>query len=285
MKLFALLVLIPILSCSHSKIKPDSLSEHILQVSGTNRSYALFTPKIKPDEKEKVPLMLVLHGGTGNAQHSAQTMGMNTVAEKNNFIVAYPNGTGTLLGENRKVWNAGKCCAAASRNNIDDVKFIDEAIKDIIKNNPIDTKRIYITGESNGAMLTFRLVCELPNVFAAAIPMAGTLMVDQCPHGQDVALLEVHGTADKNVPYNGGKGEGYSQVDYRSVPETLKMITTPRQCDKPKETKLSNGDIQNEYHCKNGAPVQTLLVNGGQHAWPNFGSEKAWDFAKNFKRK
>lgn len=277
---------------AHSAAAGGAETDHEIKVDGSERTYTVFVPSDLP--KEKVPLMLVVHGGTGNAHHSSRTMGMNDVALKNHFIVAYPDGTSTMLGKNRRVWNAGACCAIAQRKNINDVKFFDEMIKEILQKYPVDSKRIYITGESNGAMLTYRLVCELPDVFAAAIPVSGTLMIDNCKAGQKVALFDVHGSADKNVPYQGGKGEGLGRANYRSVPETLKIITSLRQCSEPTKKTLANGDVEADYNCKAGAPVRARLIEGGGHAWPvasgsgknsNFSAaDEAWNFAKNFSR-
>lgn len=262
------------LSCAHSinREKIAGESDHSIQVAGTERTYVVYSPGTIAS---KVPLMIVVHGGTGNGHHSSRTMGMNAVADKNNFIVAYPDGTSTLLGKDRRVWNAGNCCAVAQKKNIDDVRFFNEMIKKIIKEYPIDPKRIYITGESNGAMLTYRLVCELPDVFAAAIPISGSLLIDNCKAGNNVAFFDVHGSDDKNVPYEGGKGRGLSDATFRSIPESIKIITTMRQCAEPVKTVLPNGDIDVTYTCKAGATVRTRLIKGGGHPWPiNAGSEK-----------
>lgn len=243
-----------------------SQKDHELKFEGSQRTFVVYSPSSLA--KEKLPLMIVIHGGTGNAHHSARTMGMNDVAEKNNFIVAYPDGTGTALGADRRVWNAGNCCAIAQRKNINDVKFIKEMIENIEKNYPIDENRIYVTGESNGAMLTYRLVCELPDVFAAAVPVSGTLMLDSCKAGQKIALLDVHGTDDQNVPYQGGKGKGLSRATYRSIPESIQIITGLRKCQPPIQKTLANGDVEANYTCEQGAPIRTYLIKGGAHAWP-----------------
>ncbi len=256
--------------------------DHEIVIDGTTRSYLLYIPNDL--QKNKIPLMYVAHGGSGNAHHSSRTMGMNDVASKNQFIVAYPNGTSTLLGKERRVWNAGSCCAIAQRKNIDDVKFFDLMTKEILKKHPIDSKRIYITGESNGAMLSYRLMCDLPDVFAAAIPFSGSLGIDNCKAGQKVAFYDIHGSADKNVPYEGGRGKGPSTTDFRSIPESIKIITSLRQCKEPTKKTLPNGDIEAEYSCPGGAPVHTKLVKNGEHAWASWAAEEVWNFAKNYSR-
>lgn len=262
-----------------------------VQVDGLKRQYLLFSPKQKV--QTQVPLMVVLHGGTGNAQHSSLTMGMNQIAIENGFFVAYPDGTGTALGENRRVWNAGRCCAVAARKNINDVKFIAAMIAELVRNYPIDRRRIYVTGESNGAMLTYRLMCELPHVFAAAIAVSGTLMTDTCQQGQDTAFFDIHGSADSSVPYTGGRGQGLSAAVFRSVPDSLALIAKLRKCAKPVRKVFANGDIDETYVCAEGAPMRSLLIQGGGHAWPlpdktkgtSFSAPaEVWRFAEAFHR-
>ncbi len=277
---------------SFAKAENGKLEEHEIKIADLTRSYVVFIPSDLPSEK--VPLMYVLHGGTGNGSHASRTMGMNDVATKNHFIVAYPNGTGTFLGKNRRVWNAGGCCAIAQRKNINDMKFIEELTKELIRKYPVDSRRIYATGESNGATLAYRLMCELPDVFAAVIPVSGSLMIDNCKAGQRVALFDIHGLNDKNVPYEGGKGKGVSNSTFRSVQESIKIIAELRQCQNSTKKTLENGDIETEYNCKAGAPIRARAIKGGEHAWPvangpkknsNFSAaEEAWSFAKNYSR-
>ncbi len=243
--------------------------------------------------------MIVLHGGLGNADHIEKSSGMNLVADTGPFIVAYPNGTGGFLRrmENRRTWNAGKCCGVASRKSVDDVKFIKIMIEDIASQYNIDYSRIYVTGMSNGAMMAYRLACEIPELIAAIIPVSGTLAVDFCAKGKDVPVMHIHGELDEYVPYSGGTGhKSVARISHRSIPESIQIMIKPRQCPPPK-IKYYDNRTTSSYVCAKGAPFTLVLLNNIGHSWPGgtqqnkkskdvdyFASEQAWKFAQQFSK-
>ena len=124
--------------------------------------------------------------------------GMSTLADQQNFIAVYPNGTGKL-----PTWNAGNCCGYARQNNVDDIAFLRALIAKLQKSYSIDARRIYVTGISNGAMMSYRAACEMSDVVAAVAPVEGAQNVP-CKPASPVSLIVFHGTADHLVPYNGG---------------------------------------------------------------------------------
>jgi polyhydroxybutyrate depolymerase len=269
-----------------------SADELTVDVGGHERTYRIYKPAGSP--ARGLPMMIVLHGGLGNGERIEETTRMNEVADRGLFLVAYPEGTGgNLGGRNRRTWNAGRCCGRSVRRNVNDVEFIDRMIRDIEKSHSIDSQRIYVAGLSNGGMMAYRLACELPERFAAVIAVAGTLAVDDCDRARDVAVLHIHGDADENVPYAGGRGRGLSRVAHRSVPETMRIITRPRHCKAPEETVLPAGDRETSYHCARGAPVRLRVVSGEAHGWPGgrasknerySASTEAGEFARRFSR-
>jgi polyhydroxybutyrate depolymerase len=267
-----------------------------LKVDGAVRDYILYVPTL-PDRKE-LPLMIVLHGGLGNAAHMERITGMNEIADAGKFMVAYPDGTGGRIEsmKNRRTWNAGRCCGPAVKQNTDDVLFISRMIDDIHARYSIDTRRVYVAGHSNGAMLAYRIACEIPDKIAAIVAVSGTLAVDNCDRAKDVPVLHIHGERDGNVPYEGGRGEdSLADVAHRSVPDSLKLFTTPRQCTGSEEKKLNGVILATSYTCKNGAPVSLYVIKGGGHAWPGSvrdrtngkgvsASALAWEFARQFQK-
>jgi polyhydroxybutyrate depolymerase len=275
-------------------------SEHELKIHGDAREYTLYRPAL-PDGK-KVPLMIVLHGGLGNAKTIEAATGMDSVADRAHFIVAYPQGTGGrgLKMKDRRTWNAGKCCGRAASQQSDDVGFIAAMIDEIAAEHPVDLRRVYVTGMSNGAMMTYRLACEIPEKLAAIVPVSGTLAVDDCSKSKYVPVMHIHGDADKNVPFDGGVGEnGVSKVAHRSVPETMRVITAPRGCSGAETVAVSGSVERTSYRCADGAPVELVVIRGGGHSWPGgkrqtahagdsnapSASQMAWDFAKQFAKK
>ncbi|MBC9251843.1 hypothetical protein A9179_16355 [Pseudomonas alcaligenes] len=268
-----------------------------LNVNGNERSYKLFIPTNAPSGK--LPLMIVMHGGLGNADETESTTGMNRVAASNGFMVVYPNGTGGRLMKNRRTWNAGKCCGPAVEQQVDDVGFIDQMLGDIEHHHPLDRSRVYATGISNGAMMAYRLACELPQDIAAIIPVSGTLAVNSCPGAKTIPVLHIHGSKDSNVPYAGGMGEhAIAGVAHRSVPDTLQMIANAHGCNSESEQTLSDGSELTSWNCAGKPPLELRLIPGGEHVWPGgdsrrnrklysghfSASQAAWDFAKQFSK-
>ncbi|MDY6853750.1 MAG: PHB depolymerase family esterase [Thermodesulfobacteriota bacterium] len=274
--------------------------EYKLVVNGIERSYILYKPLCT--NSRELPLMIVLHGGLGNAKHVQEVTGMNEVAKTGKFIVAYPNGIGGRFRftKNRRTWNAGDCCGNAVRKNVNDILFIEKLIDDIDSKFSIDTRRVYVTGMSNGAMMAYRLACEIPDKIAAIIPVAGALTVDNFDNAKDIPVLHIHGDQDPNVPISGGKGPmSLAGVSFRPLRDTVKLITRSRHC-RTSEKKILNGGIEvSSYRCTNGAPVEIFIIKGGKHVWPGgrrrnnsspddqyiSASKQAWEFAKQFSKR
>jgi len=133
---------------------------------GIERHYVVRVPPDAIQTTAAVPLVLVLHGGGGNAEVTERMTGFSHKAAREGFIVVYPEGTG---GFTRKLltWNAGHCCGYAMEQKIDDVGFISVLLHKLIQEYPVDSARIYVTGMSNGGMMTHRLGIELSDRFAA----------------------------------------------------------------------------------------------------------------------
>ena len=235
-------------------------SIHTVESDGIERTYRIYRPPVP--SSTRLPVMIVLHGGLGNAEHIEKSSGMNLVADTGPFIVAYPNGTPGRLSimKNRRTWNAGDCCGIATRRSINDVKFIQKMIEDIASQYNIDRTRIYVTGMSNGAMMAYRLACEIPELIAAIIPVSGTLTFNSCEKGKDVPVMHIHGELDENIPYSGGSGrESVSGVTHRLIPETVRLMTAPRQSRPPKITSYDNRTITS-YVSAEGAPFVLVLL-------------------------
>jgi polyhydroxybutyrate depolymerase len=176
-------------------------------------------------------LVVVLHGGLGNAQRLAagraeSALNLNAVADAGGFVVAYLNGTpvARFLGADKLGWNAGGCCGQPAEKNTDDVGYIRSAVEDIAQRYGIDRSRIFGVGHSNGAMMTQRVMCET-TVFAAAVPISGALEsgATRCPQARGKRLLAIHGADDANVPVGGGRGKGMARVDFASEASTARV--------------------------------------------------------------
>jgi polyhydroxybutyrate depolymerase len=240
---------------------------------GRDRTYHLYVPPTLP-AGQAVPLLVAMHGGTGWATQFEAQSGFDGLAQANDFIVAYPDGiTLPNLGHG-EVWNVGHCCGAASQDaeNVDDVGFISTMIDQIEASHDIDKSRVYAAGHSNGAMMGIRLGCELSDKIVAVGVQSGTLELDQCQPSQKVSLLEIHGTADKNVPIDGGKGTaGISQADFRPPKNAIDAYVKANDCPADPTTAVdpSNPDVTTDTWspCAAGTEVQWMKVAGAPHAW------------------
>jgi poly(3-hydroxybutyrate) depolymerase len=195
------------------------------------RTALVYLPSVLPAMGTRA-LVVVLHGGFGNAQRiatqkSESAMNMNAAAEEGGFVVAYLNGTPVtrILGDDKLGWNAGNCCGQPVQNKIDDVAYITTAATAIAAKYGVDPRRIYGVGHSNGAMMTQRVMCE-STLYAAAVPISGPLEngAPTCGQAHGKRLMAIHGADDQNVPVGGGKGsKGISRSSYASQAATRQV--------------------------------------------------------------
>jgi polyhydroxybutyrate depolymerase len=244
-------------------------SVHPLSYQGRNRSYLLHVPASTAG-KESLPLVIVLHGGTGNGESAVRMSGFNAVADRYGVIAAYPNGTGRAGDNLLLTWNGGSCCAYAETAEVDDVGFLRAVVEDIRAHYAIDRNRVFATGLSNGAIMSQRLACEAADVFAAIAPVAGTLNFSGCHPGQPVSVIEFHGTDDQHIPYDGGYGpKSLVHVNFASVAATLAFWSAADGCASQPESSVQ-GSVRHDVwtHCAQGAAVELYTIEGGGHAWP-----------------
>lgn len=242
------------------------------------RTYFLHIPPAY-DSIKPTPLVIVLHGGTANAQNVEMISGLTEKADKEGFIAVYPNGTGRL--KNRVLtWNAGNCCGYALEHNIDDVGFISELIDNLKHKLAIDPKRIYVTGISNGGMLAYRLACELSDKIAAIAPIAGAMNCDKSNASQPVSAVIFHGTEDDFVLYEGGKPRKTIDTRHKrtdnSVADAVSFWVDHNGCSPTPEHEDRGKIIVDTYAGgRNGTEVILYTIKGGRHAWP--GGLKAYE--------
>jgi polyhydroxybutyrate depolymerase len=274
---------------------------------GMIRSYRLHVPSTYNDTV-LTPLVLVLHGGGGRSMTMLKKTEFSSLSEKEGFICVYPNGISRFPFLFRS-WNGGYCCGVALEKNSDDVGFIKNLITHISSQFTIDHKRIYVTGHSNGAIMTYRLGSELSSMIAAIAPVAGSIggqaNSETPPYiipepRYPVSVVAFHGQLDENVPYNGGQGNrsrGYGSD--LSVNESIGFWVTHNKCDPVPEIQVSTSGniVQDIYrHGLNNTEVQLYTIVNGGHGWPGSdtgdrptkeisATELIWDFFKEHPKK
>jgi polyhydroxybutyrate depolymerase len=249
--------------------------EDSLVVGALTRTYLVHLPLGYKLLKDKpLPLVIVLHGGPGNAKSMAWGTGFNRKADKEGFIVVYPNGTGRLGTDYMLTWNSGNCCGYAMERNIDDVGFIETLIEKLEKEFQIDPAGIYVTGSSNGGMMAYRIACELSHKVAAIAPVAGALNYEPCKPDSPVSVVIFHGTADRRVPYEGGTQEtNMKSLTGRRVDKPVSYAVSfwvrENGCSTTSQKEVKGNTIRESFTGgKKGAEVILYTLRGEGHTWP-----------------
>ncbi|TFG59275.1 MAG: alpha/beta hydrolase, partial [Deltaproteobacteria bacterium] len=226
-----------------------------------------------------VPLVVVLHGAFDTADGMEISSGFSLLADRDRFIVLYPNGMG-ILGFLQH-WNAGHCCGKAASDQLDDVGFVAAAIEDVSSRFNVDRDRVYMVGFSNGGMLAYRFAAERGDLLAAAAPLAAS--IGGKPSGEapewripdpvrPIPILVFHGLSDDHVPYAGGasRARGGSRT-YWSVEESVNFWVTRNGCDpRGASHSLKDGSVQMKSWggCNDNADVALYLIKDWGHVWP-----------------
>jgi len=247
------------------------------------RSYTIYIPSTWTPNVVS-PLLIALHGLSGWDLQLMDNTAFNNLAEANNFIVVYPNGTGEKLGDRSiRSWNGGQVgwcttgnCPPSQISKIDDVGYISNLIDDVSSRYPIDPKRVYLTGHSNGSQLAQRLACQLSNKITAVAVVAGHLALDTCNPDSPVSLLQIYGTEDTLNLENGGTAKisfGIYSYEFNSkgVMKSVQEMALANGCSSnySQNNNLTNKDltIYTWPGCKNGVIVSSIRISGASHAW------------------
>lgn len=226
-----------------------------------------------------LPLVLVLHGAFSTAREMEQWSGWSELADREGFIVLYPEGIG-ILGFLQH-WNAGHCCGKAVEEDWNDVAFIEAAIDGTCREYSIDRRRVYMMGFSNGGMMTYRFAAERSSLLAAAASVSGAINSRASQDQQEwripdparpVPFLIIHGDSDKTVPYDGGKPlDRKSTREYRPVSDAAEFwIAANKSVAGPVRKDAFNGMV-NEISWKDAAggnEVRVSRILSWGHEWP-----------------
>ena len=229
------------------------------------------------DLSEPLPLVLNLHGGGGSGSDQAIESEMSPFAREQGFLLVYP--TSGRAEDGKRRWNSGERQTEGRQGTEDDVAYLLDLIDQIGELYPVDPGRIYMTGLSNGAQMTYRFACEAGDRIAAAAAVAGTQVSEPpCTPPVAVPMLILHGTADSFIPFNGGPsipelGAAGSVEDQIAIPAVTEFWAQNNGCTQAPMVSFEQGEVRCEAHrgCTQGAEVQLCTIEGGGHNWP--GSE------------
>ena len=244
---------------------------------GYERSYLVHLP---PEAKMQgpLPILLHLHGGGGTAQSNmVLTFGrFNELADRDGFIVVYPNAV-------EKNWNDGRKSnlVKAWQENIDDVGFIAAIIDELKAKYNIDKERMFTTGMSNGGFMSSRLLCDRADLFRGGAILTASLSRDYLPNcnpSKAVAVMLMNGTDDPLVPYDGGQIKVFNKTrgEIISTDEWIAFWEAKNECNtklakRQLADKAADGtrvEVEEYTDCKDDGALILYRIKGGGHTWP-----------------
>jgi polyhydroxybutyrate depolymerase len=272
-----LLSLILILSISIFPQEEVDLQFHSFFHNGIERTYYLHLPR-NFSGSTSFPLVMILHGGKGDGRKIAENFGFNKIADREGFVAVYPNGIDSR-------WNDGRGATFNKKEgieNIDDVGFLSSLIDTMIANYKIDANRVFITGVSNGGMMTFRLGCEITSKLTAIAPVIANIsknIVGSCAPKSFLPVLIMNGTDDPLVPWKGGQVKFLwrEMGEVLSTENSVRFWVEHNKCfEKPVKETLPDTDPEDDSRVivviyknkENNVEVVLYAIVGGGHNIP-----------------
>ena len=286
---------------AHPALTPQAGSYvFTLTFDGMQRDFRLHVPPAAASG-QALPLVLNLHGATQNAQLEEITSDMDPNADMNGYLVAYPDGTRIAkvltpdpVAKNAQYgWNAGMCCGLPVTKHINDVGFLLKVIADIASKTPVDLRRVYITGISNGGMMAYAMAAEASGHVAAVASVSGQVEIPVIHPTRPVPTMEFHSVDDPIAKFNGTPNNNPRLR--LSVMEGIDQWVKADGCDTKPRTgtvvvgaagSISAGETATPItytHCRSGTEVALWRFTGSGHVWPgsplNMGPKKNWILA------
>ena len=237
------------------------------------------------DEGRPAPLLIVLHGYGSTGHDHERYFHLGDALERRGMISAYPDGTKDTAGN--RFWNGTDACCDIQRSGVDDSKYLADVMTAIKARVAVDPKRIYVMGHSNGAFMSYRMACDHADVVAAIVSLAGATFAHaaDCHPSTAVSVLEIHGTTDEAIAYDGGSvslpGSTKPSPPYPGAKQTVKTWATYDGCNPTAKRSPRHVDVDADLPyvgapaeatidtwagCFNGAAVEMWTMPEGVHA-------------------
>ena len=252
-------------------------------VVGGDRPVTVHVPA-SYDENEPAPLLIFLHGYSGSGREDDASFNLAPAADAHGFVYAYPDGT--VNSEGRQFWNATDAACDFYRSGADDAGYLAGVIAEIEAELAVDAKRIFVLGYSCGGFMAYRLACEHADVIASIVSLSGATYADpaDCSPSEPVSVVEIHGSADDIVLYEGGNLSDWypddSDAPYPGAETTAETWAAydgcddaPTQLDEKVDVDMdittASGQAETTVAewpgCESGATVQLWTIPDGGH--------------------
>ncbi|MET2984723.1 alpha/beta hydrolase family esterase [Aureibaculum conchae] len=281
--LFIAFVTLIAIGCSPDNENPpsDNLGAYntkTIQHEDIERTFHVYLPT-NFNKDNPTPMVLALHGGSGSGKRFERDVSDGTLtiaADSRGVILVMPEGID-------KRWNDGRPEIFNGDRMYDDVGFISVIIDEMIQNYGVNANKVYVTGISNGGLMSVRLALELSNKIAAAAPVTAqiTKALESIVPDTPISIMIINGTADPLVPYDGGyiqvPGITENRGEILSTDETIEKFNAFNQCTNPAEIEPSIDNLPRDgtsieitryNNCEQRTEVVLVKVVGGGHTWP-----------------
>tara|TARA_B100000965_G_scaffold111231_1_gene91823 strand:+ start:6814 stop:7746 length:933 start_codon:yes stop_codon:yes gene_type:complete len=232
-----------------------------------NRTFIVHTPPGYSANSDPLPLLFVLHGYTGLSSVIRSYSQFDSIADQENFIVVYVQGTTDSVGNTG--WNVDIVSTFAQ---VDDVGFFAALIKYFKANYSINNDKIFSSGMSLGGFMSYRLACELDEINGIGSVTGSMAVYYNCIPPNKKNIIHFHGTSDAVVPYNGNSWT-------TNVENAQAFWDNYNNCQSRSEVTIPdfNGDgvyssQLTSYNCDGNREVILYTMEGEGHTW----FRKAW---------
>lgn len=250
-------------------------ASHEVSVGSNTRNFILHVPIHAPRTRlgltAPFPLIIALHGSSGSPEDVRHASRLDSVADSRGFLVAYPNGSKGRFGLYHSDWNAGACCGQAQRENVDDVAFIRAVIDRVAAQLPVDGRRVYVAGFSDGGRMAYRVACAAADRIAAVGVVSGSLVDTGCAPTAPMSVIAFHGTADSEVAYNDPALTPPVRpvpAAAAALPPAIRFWAAHNGCRGAVARQPSRHVTQTALSSCAGADVVLYTIDGGVHGWP-----------------
>lgn len=242
---------------------------------GGPRPVDVKTPLGYSPQGKLYPLLILLHGFNTDGESQDTYLGLSKVALERGYIFIAPNGTttlgtGPLPALTTRFWDATKSCCNFTAEKINDVAYISGLIQQMIARYPVDPKRVYLFGHSNGAFMAHRMACEVSTRVTAIAALAGSLGAElsACKPKVPVSVLTIHGVSDPLIQFNGGQLLP-DRPNYPSALETIGHWAKVNACAPQATEGESFSIIEKLFRSPETKPLvyQSCAKNGAAELW------------------
>ncbi|OUS32572.1 hypothetical protein A9Q99_00425 [Gammaproteobacteria bacterium 45_16_T64] len=264
----AILILIAPTISQAKILQKSKYYKQTLKVKGVERSYYVYLPK-GIDLAKKHPAVIAFHGFESDANGFKWLIEPESFSENFQYVMIFPNAI-------KKSWNIGKGYGSTNKS-VDDISFVKNLINVVTARHPINKKKIYAMGFSNGAQMAALSYCQFGSQIAAVGMVSHTLNLSSCNPKYRTPIAIINGQKDKYVPFSGG-----GKFKLRSHKKSVEFFKKNNVVGDVEKTLVSKKNTLCKNYSDNGNTsnvISCALFNSG-HSWPGGKEFKIKQFGK-----